>query len=106
MHRDAVVARVRAAVDRNMDCPAALVYEPPKSGCTVVAQCGALATGQDRGHPLPVAGQLASPDRIDAAMNRVQAAFRDPVLHGFEGEADREQLKQGDYAVLGRGDLP
>ena len=51
-----------------------------------------LAPGQDGGHPAALVAEAAVADRVDGAVNPVQAAGRGPPFHAGAGEPGLHQL--------------
>jgi hypothetical protein len=70
-----------------------------------VAQDGGLAAGQDRREMSPLAGQRGAADRVDAAVDAVQAAALRAQLHRSRAEPERLQLRQRHHAPLAMSEL-
>jgi hypothetical protein len=61
---------------------------------------GALTAGEHRGHPAPPGSEERVADRVDAAMNAVQAARPNALPHRARTKPKRGELRQRDHAVL------
>jgi hypothetical protein len=57
-----------------------------------MAEDGALATGQDGRHPVAFARERAAADRVDAAVDAMEAAAVGAVLNRAPAETQRPQL--------------
>jgi hypothetical protein len=80
-----------------------LAQESPEHASGEVAEDGVGAHRQNRGVHGRVGMGRAVPDRVDAAVEAVQASGQRPALNGLVAEAHRDQLARGDQAVLAGG---
>jgi hypothetical protein len=69
-----------------------------------MAEDGAFAARQHRCHPSAFIAQSPMPDRVNPAMNAVQAASAEATRNTGWGKASRRDLRGGDHAMLVRGD--
>jgi hypothetical protein len=65
-----------------------------------MAQHGAGTGGEDGRNPPAVPRHDRMTDREDAAVDDVEAARREPVVHGAAAEPEARQLPAGDHSVL------
>ena len=65
-----------------------------------MAQQGARATGEDRGHPAALAGERAPPDGVDAAVHPMQPARLRHAVDLAAREPQRHELPVRHDAVL------
>ena len=57
-----------------------------------MAEEGAVATGEDGGEPMAVGAEGSVTDRVDAAMEAVEAAGADLTGYGVGADAGRAKL--------------
>src|SRR5262245_3352786 len=69
-----------------------------------MAQYGSLAAREHRCHPIAVLAQAPVPDRVDAAVNAVQAPASHPHLDRAASQPRFAQLRARDRSVLRSGD--
>ena len=72
----------------------------PERGGAQVTKGSTLATGQYRCHPSPLIADVGVTDRVDTAMNAVQAPGPDAVGDSAPGDPMCTQLRRRDHAVL------
>ena len=77
----------------------------PERRGTLVAEKGALAAGQHRRHPMTVASQARVANCVDPAVERVQTAGCEPVVHRVWSEPEPEELRPCDDTVLASSNL-
>ena len=71
-----------------------------------MAEDRSRATGEQGGHPEPLSGYLASPDRIYTPEEAVKTAGPDAMPDRIRGVPEREQLAVGDDAKLRPDERP
>ena len=79
-------------------------HEAPQRRRREVAEHRVGTAGLDGGEEAALQRQLGVADRVDAAVDRVQAAVAHAGQHGLWRQAAREQLIEGEDAPLARGD--
>jgi hypothetical protein len=83
-----------------------LAAKAPECGGALMTQHRLPSTTENGGRPLPLAGQIRSPDRIHPASDRVQPTLRDAVLDRAHRVSQLEELKERHDAMLSRGEAP
>src|SRR5437588_2284639 len=97
----------RAPVDGDSDLsgPLPVLPKSPQAHCRTVAEDGSWAARKyGRRRPL-VGGDWRSADRVDAAVDAMQAAAFDPPPDTDVIEAEREELRASDVPLLAGGNL-
>ena len=74
--------------------------EVPVGGCGAVAEDRVGSVGEDRGHSVALARELSAADRVDPAVDAVQAAGLRSVADVVVGQPERDQLPGCDHPVL------
>jgi hypothetical protein len=80
--------------------------DPKQYGGALVAQRCLRAAREHSCHPLAFAGELAAPDGIHAAVDRMQTPSFDPVLDSPRAVIESLQLVVIDDPVLLAGERP
>jgi len=77
------------------------VEEPLQGRSRLVREESSLATGKYGSHPLPLDREIAPPDGVDAAMDRMKPAARDAPANCAPAETKGHQLLECHHTVLG-----
>src|SRR5215216_5823278 len=102
MHLNPVMVRIGGAWHREVDHATCLAANAPECRGCVVACHRPLAAGQHRGHPLTLVRESSPPYGVDAAVDGMQPSGCNPVLNGLNRVSEREELREGNHAVLER----
>jgi hypothetical protein len=97
---------VGGARDRDLNLPLPPSHDPPQLRRALVAEDGALSTGENSGHPPTVHRQVRPPDGVDTAGDRVQTAASQTVRDCSSGKASVKQLLTRHHPMLPPGKLP
>ncbi len=80
--------------------------DPPESAGALMAEDHVWPTGEDRCHPVAVPRQMQAPDRVDAPPHRVQPRCGNAVIDRLFAEAELEELRPRDRAMLSSREAP
>jgi hypothetical protein len=90
---------------RHVHASARDAQQRPQTRGAAVAQHGFLPAREHRRHRPRPRGQRGVPDRVDAAVERVEAAVAHPHVDRALPEPELQQLRAGDHSVLARRQL-
>jgi hypothetical protein len=103
---DATRAASGSRRHRHFDRSTRRLPDSPELRCALMAEEGARAAGQHRGHPTLEAPDFASSNNEDPAMKAAESAGRKAVVYCAVGEAKLAELSARDDAVLPSGKSP
>ncbi len=106
MQADLAAAMEHAARHRDLDQAAALWPEAPERRAAAVAEPRLGSTGQSRRHETAKLVEIGAPDRVDAAVNLMEAPGAEPVADRIGREPQGQELRPRHNRMLPPGQCP